>query len=55
MIPRLVSIRLGLALTALILFGLGVRSDASHLRLAGVVLLGAALLLRFAGRGTPRE
>jgi hypothetical protein len=53
-IPRLVTIRLAMALTAMVLFGLGIRSEAPYLRLAGMVLLGAALLLRFAGRRTPR-
>lgn len=52
--PRIVAIRLGLALTALLLFGLGIRSDATYLRIAGIAFLGAALMLRFAGRGTPR-
>ncbi|MGI8619975.1 MAG: hypothetical protein ACR2L6_12945 [Gemmatimonadaceae bacterium] len=52
--PRLLAIRLSLALTALVLFGLGVNSDSNYLRLAGIVLLGAALILRFAGRRTPR-
>lgn len=52
--PRLVAIRLSLALTALVLFGLGVRSESNHLRLAGIVLLAAALILRFMGGRTPR-
>ncbi|MGI9139692.1 MAG: hypothetical protein ACR2GJ_01085 [Gemmatimonadaceae bacterium] len=52
--PRILTIRLALALTALALFGLGIRNDASHLRLAGIVFLLAALVLRFAGRGTPK-
>lgn len=51
--PRLLAIRLSLALTALVLFGLGIRSDATYLRLAGIVLLGAALMLRFVGGRTP--
>ena len=52
--PRILAIRLALALTALVLFGLGIRNDAAFLRLAGIAFLGAALVLRFAGRGTPR-
>lgn len=52
--PRILTIRLALSLTALVLFGLGVRNDANQLRLAGIVLLLAALILRFAGRGTPK-
>ena len=52
--PSLMAIRLGLAITALILFGLGIRSEAPYLRWAGIAFLGAALVLRFAGRRTPR-
>ncbi len=52
--PHIQTIRLALALTALLLFGLGIRSDATYLRLAGIAFLGAALVLRFMGRRTPR-
>lgn len=52
--PRLVAIRLSLALTALVLFAIGIRGDYTYLRMAGIVLLGAALILRFAGGRTPR-
>ena len=52
--PSLMTIRLALAITALLLFGLGVRGDAPYLRWAGIAFLGAALVLRFAGRRTPR-
>lgn len=52
--PRLLTIRLALALTALVLFGLGIQRGSTYLRLAGIVLLGAALILRFAGGRTPR-
>ena len=52
--PRLITIRLSLALTALALFALGIRNDSTNLRMAGIVLLGAALILRFAGGRTPR-
>ncbi|CAN5607832.1 hypothetical protein BH23GEM1_BH23GEM1_01850 [soil metagenome] len=54
-LPGLMAIRLGLALTALLLFGLGIRRDAGYLRLAGIALLAAALVLRFVGRSTPRS
>ncbi len=54
MMPRIMAIRLALALTALVLFGVGVRNDASYLRLTGIMFLLAALLLRFTGRRTPR-
>lgn len=50
----LMAIRLGLAITALLLFGLGIRSETPYLRWAGIAFLGAALVLRFAGRRTPR-
>jgi hypothetical protein len=53
-VPRLLAIRLSLALTALVLFALGIRSDSIYLRMAGIVLLGAALILRFVGGRTPR-
>ena len=52
--PYLLAIRLSLALTALVLFGLGIKSDSTYLRLAGIVLLGAALILRFVGGRKPR-
>lgn len=52
--PRILVIRLALALTALLLFGLGIRNDATYLRMAGIAFLGAALMLRFAGRGAPK-
>ena len=52
--PRLLTIRLSLALTALVLFGLGIQQNSVYLRLAGIVLLGAALILRFVGGRTPR-
>ena len=42
--PRLVAIRLSLALTALVLFAIGIRGDYTYLRMAGIVLLGAALI-----------
>ena len=54
MMPSLMAIRMGLAFTALLLFGLGIRSDSGYLRLTGIAFLGAALLLRFAGRRTPK-
>jgi hypothetical protein len=53
-VPRLLAIRLSLALTALVLFALGIRGDSTYLRMAGIVLLGAALILRFVGGRTPR-
>lgn len=52
--PRLLAIRLSLALTALVLFGLGIKADSNYLRMAGIVLLGAALILRFVGGRRPR-
>lgn len=52
--PRLVAIRLSLALTALALFALGIRNESNYLRMAGIVLLGAALILRFVGGRKPR-
>lgn len=51
---RLLAVRLSLALTALVLFGWGIWSESNHLRLAGIVLLAAALILRFVGGRTPR-
>jgi len=53
-VPRLIAIRLSLALIALVLFAFGIRNDSTYLRLAGIVLLGAALVLRFMGGRTPR-
>ncbi len=52
--PGIQTIRLVLALTALVLFGLGVRSESSYLRFAGIAFLTASLALRFVGRGTPK-
>ncbi len=52
--PSIQAIRLAFALTALVLFGLGVRSESSYLRFAGIAFLTASLALRFVGRGTPK-
>ncbi len=52
--PRLLAIRLSLALIALVLFALGIWNDSTYLRMAGIVLLGAALILRFVGGRIPR-
>lgn len=52
--PSRIAIRFGLAVTALVLFGLGIRSESGYLRLVGIAFLAAALLLRFAGRRTPK-
>ena len=48
------TIRVSLAITALLLFGLGIRGDAPYLRWAGIAFLGAALVLRLVGRRTPK-
>lgn len=53
--PRLVAARLGLALAALLMFGIGIRNDENALRVAGIGLLAAALVLRFAGPRLPRR
>jgi len=55
----LTQLKLGLAVAGLILWGYGVRADASSLRWTGIVFLAAAAILRFVGprssRRPPRE
>lgn len=43
-------LRIGLALSAIAVFGIGIRADDERARIAGIVLLVAALALRFVGR-----
>ncbi|HUR92362.1 MAG TPA: hypothetical protein VMY38_06790 [Gemmatimonadaceae bacterium] len=52
--PSMMAIRMALAITALLLFGIGIRGEAPYLRWAGIAFLGAALMLRFVGRRTPK-
>lgn len=52
-----IQLRLGLALTGLVLFGYGAHADVSWLRWTGICFLGASLLARFlpGGRASRRD
>ena len=54
MTPRLLAIRVGVVMAALVLFFAGVWDDRPYLRWAGIALMFVGLALRFAGKKTPK-
>ena len=46
-------IKIGLAIVGLILFGVGVARDIPEARIAGVIVVGIGVILRFFGHGDP--
>jgi hypothetical protein len=51
----LTQLKLGFVLAGLIVWGYGVRTDISWLRLAGIGLFAVAVILRFVGRRSSRR
>ena len=54
MTPRLLAVRVGVAIAALVLFLAGVWDDRPYLRWAGIALMVVGLAFRFIGEKTPR-
>ncbi len=50
---RVLWLRIGLTVSAIAIFGLGIRADDERARIVGIVLLVAALALRFVDRRPP--
>jgi hypothetical protein len=51
----LTQLKLGLILAGLVVWGYGVRTDISWLRLAGIALFAAAVIVRFFGPRSSRR
>ena len=50
---RLTTAKVVLAVVGLIVFGIGIARDISQVRIAGIIIVGIGVMLRFFGRGDP--